>query len=38
MSKNLCDMCWALGDTIPFRDDSTVCVKCLVKLKEKISQ
>jgi len=32
MSDNLCDMCWALGNTFPFRDDSTVCAKCLVKL------
>jgi hypothetical protein len=32
MSKNLCDMCWALGNTKPFRDDSTVCDKCMDKL------
>jgi len=34
MSKNLCDMCWRLGDTTPYRDDSTVCDVCLEKLKK----
>ncbi len=33
MSRNICDCCWRLGNTYPFRDD-TVCSKCLINLKK----